>query len=170
MIISREIQFDYGHTLPSHYGFCNQLHGHRGKVVAFFSGDIIDDTTSSENGMVTDFSVLKDILHVAVKDKIDHAFAIWGDEWEDTIDLELNEDNSRGFPPNIKKVRISTRAFVEARNTKVLVLDKPPTAEVLGTWAYQQIKKEIENRKLSIELNSIHWYETPNNFAVINEA
>ena len=42
MYVSRSIELDYGHTLPNHYSFCNQIHGHRAKVIAVVEGDIVN--------------------------------------------------------------------------------------------------------------------------------
>lgn len=166
-VISREIQFDYGHTLPSHYGFCNQLHGHRGKLIAFFSGELTRDASSSENGMVMDFSAIKDILNQYVKDKIDHAFAIWKNESADEVFIPEYRNGEK-----VGSIRITTLEFVKIRNKKVLILDDPPTAEVLVDWAYREICKGLEvinyNRKNKITLESVQWHETPNNIAIRN--
>ena len=62
MIISRKIELDYGHTLPNSFSFCNQLHGHRGTVVATVEGKIIDRKGDLQEDMVMDFKLLNDIM------------------------------------------------------------------------------------------------------------
>jgi len=47
MQISRKIEIDYGHTLPNHYSFCNQLHGHRGVIVATIEGPVVTEKGDS---------------------------------------------------------------------------------------------------------------------------
>jgi 6-pyruvoyltetrahydropterin/6-carboxytetrahydropterin synthase len=144
MLITKEIQLDYGHTLPNHYSFCNQLHGHRARVLATVSGEICADKGSSSQGMVLDFSILKKIMMEKIHGILDHGFAVWK---EDKKDLD----------------------FVLERNTKVLVTDEPPTAEYLAKWAFNQIKAGLEDSK-GIFLMEVQWYETPNSVACYSAA
>jgi len=137
MRISRKIEIDYGHTLPNSFSFCNQLHGHRGVVVASVEGPVIQREGDGEEGMVMDFKFLKDIMVRQIHDVLDHGFAVWKDDRED---LE----------------------FILKRNTRVLVTDEPPTAECLAKWAFNQIQNRLPNE---VRLKEVTWYETPNNWA-----
>ena len=98
MRISRKIEIDYGHTLPNSFSFCNQLHGHRGVIVATVEGQMINRKGDGEEGMVMDFKFLKEIMLDHIHDKLDHGFAVWKDDLED---LE----------------------FITKRNSRVLVTD-----------------------------------------------
>lgn len=137
MRISRKIEIDYGHTLPNSFSFCNQLHGHRGVVVATVEGSVIQQEGDGEEGMVMDFKFLKDIMIRHIHDVLDHGFAVWKDDRED---LE----------------------FILKRNTRVLITDEPPTAECLARWAFNQIRNKLPNE---VQLKEVTWYETPNNWA-----
>lgn len=137
MRISRKIEIDYGHTLPNHFSFCNQLHGHRGVVVATIEGPVIEKSGDSQEGMVMDFRFLKEIMVERVHDRLDHGFAVWKDDRED---LE----------------------FILKRNTRVLVTDEPPTAEYLAKWAFSEISSHLPE---GVRLTNLRWYETPNNWA-----
>lgn len=141
--IQRQIELDYGHTLPNHFAFCNQIHGHRAKVIAEVEGDIIQDKNSSSQGMVLDFKFMKKIMMEKIHDVLDHGFAVWA---EDAQDL----------------------AFISKRNKKFVVTPEPPTAEYLAKWAYLQFVEGLEQEKLDnkITLNSLTWYETPNACAI----
>lgn len=140
-VISKKIELDYGHTLPNHYSFCNQIHGHRASVVAFVRGKIIDDKTSSSHGMVYDFKILKELMMTKIHDVLDHGFAVWKD---DKDDLE----------------------FITRRNKKFIVTDDPPTAEYLANWAFDQIFEDLVLE--GIELIKVEWWETPNSCAICN--
>lgn len=140
-IITKEIELDYGHTLPNHYSFCSQLHGHRAKVIAGVTGKLNETEGDSSQGMIFDFKILKDVLKKYVHDVLDHGFAVWKDDTED-------------------------REFIEKRNEKVLVTDLPPTAEVLARWAYNQVKLNLPKE---INLVYIDWYETPTSCARYSE-
>jgi 6-pyruvoyltetrahydropterin/6-carboxytetrahydropterin synthase len=137
MQISRKIEIDYGHTLPNHFSFCNQLHGHRGVVVATVEGPVVVRSGDSEEGMVMDFRFLKEIMVEHIHNRLDHGFAVWREDHED---LE----------------------FILKRNTRVLVTDDPPTAEYLAKWAFNEIRTHLPE---GISLHNVRWYETPNNWA-----
>lgn len=142
MRISRKIEIDYGHTLPNSASFCNQLHGHRGVIVATIDGDMIRRPGDSQQGMVMDFNFLKELMTIHIHDRLDHGFAVWKD---DTDDLD----------------------FILNRNSRVLVTDEPPTAESLAQWAFRQINPHLPE---GITLVNLRWYETPNNWADYNES
>lgn len=131
--ISREIGLDYGHTLPNHFSFCNQLHGHRGRVIATVEGEVNTSEGSSSQGMVFDFKILKELMVSEIHDPLDHGFAVWE---KDTKDLE----------------------FVVNRNTKYLITPEPPTAEYLAKWAFQQLASKLPKE---LTLVDVKWYETP---------
>ncbi|TLU82890.1 MAG: 6-carboxytetrahydropterin synthase [Chlorobium sp.] len=137
MRISRKIEIDYGHTLPNSYSFCNQIHGHRGVVIATVEGSVIHRRGDGEEGMVMDFKFLKEIMVTHIHERLDHGFAVWKHDYED---LE----------------------FITKRNSRVLVTDDPPTAECLAKWAFNEIRHRLP---AGITLKQIRWYETPNNFA-----
>ncbi len=52
-----EEHFDAAHYLPNYHGKCEQLHGHRFKVVARFQAEKLDET-----GLAYDFAQLKQHL------------------------------------------------------------------------------------------------------------
>lgn len=135
--VTRKIELDYGHTLPDHYSFCSEIHGHRATVEATVSGTMTEDKGASDNGMVFDFKYLKEAMVNEIHDEIDHGFAVWE---EDDVTLE----------------------FITERNTNVLVMENPPTAEALSKWAFEQVEPELPDK---VELESIVWYETPNNWS-----
>lgn len=138
MEVKRYIELDYGHTLPNHYSFCNQLHGHRGRVEVTVVGDICTKSDDSSEGMVLDFKIIKELLMEKIHDVLDHGFAVWIKDVEDL-------------------------AYVKKRNNKVLITQEPPTAEVLAKWAYNQLASSI--RKHGLQLKSVSWRETPSSVA-----
>lgn len=132
--IRRKIELDYGHTLPNHFSFCNQLHGHRAVVVATVCGEVNEGVNGSSQGMVLDFKILKDIMMEKIHGVLDHGFAVWR---YDRKDLE----------------------FIKDRNDKLLITEEPPTAEYLAKWAYHQLLGSLPQ---DLILRSVEWFETPN--------
>src|ERR1035437_8369504 len=116
--LSREIGVDYGHTLPNHFSFCNQIHGHRGRIIATVEGDVDTSEGSSSRGMVFDFKILKALMTTEIHDVLDHGFAVWDKDVKD-------------------------RDFVVARNTKVLINDEPTTAAQLAQGGFVQLEKKL---------------------------
>lgn len=135
--VTRKIGIDYGHTLPNHFSFCSQIHGHRGTIEMTVEGPIQDE--GSSEGMVMDFHFLKEALMEEVHDVLDHEFAVWE---EDTGTLE----------------------YIKERNNDPVILEDPPTAENLAKWAYNRIQ-DSDHIPEDCELVRIRWQETPNNWA-----
>ena len=148
MIIYKSIEVDYGHTLPKHNGFCNQLHGHRGKVEVGFTAENLD-----QQGMIVDFGFIKKILMEKIHSVVDHAFIVWEN---DTDKHEIKTQNGSVF--------VSTLEFVKSRNEKILVTEEQPTAEYLAKWSFFEIYKALRDIA-QIKIVSVKWWETPNNVA-----
>jgi len=66
MVIIKKFSFDAAHYLPSYNGKCERLHGHTYGLVVKVEGK------PDAEGMVMDFSRLKDIVTEKVLDKLDH--------------------------------------------------------------------------------------------------
>jgi 6-pyruvoyltetrahydropterin/6-carboxytetrahydropterin synthase len=63
-----ESHFDAAHKLISHWGKCEELHGHTWKLEVFVTGEKLDDT-----GILVDFEILKEKLSKVVEG-LDHKF------------------------------------------------------------------------------------------------
>lgn len=162
MKIKRSIDLDYGHVLPDYCGFCNQVHGHRAKVVASFIGDVNVLVGDASNGMVVDFSVCKKIMVNKISNVLDHGFALWRYDHKDII------IKSPAVPPDTSSgMFVSMYDFILSRNDRVLLCDLPPTAEYLSWWAYGEIAAGLEEFfHKDIICGEVEWHETPNNIAV----
>lgn len=68
MLIAKEFTFDCAHRLPNYKGLCANLHGHTYKMIVSLNGKI------KEDGMIIDFSVLKQKVNDKVIKLIDHKF------------------------------------------------------------------------------------------------
>jgi 6-pyruvoyltetrahydropterin/6-carboxytetrahydropterin synthase len=137
MRISRKIEVDYGHTLPNHFSFCNQIHGHRAAVIATVEGKVNKQKGNSSEGMVFDFKILKKIMNEKICEVLDHGFAVWEKDHEDL-------------------------AFIKKRNKRYLITSEPPTAEFLAKWAFEQIKESLPRE---IRIIKVEWHETPSCYA-----
>ena len=142
MFITRRLEFDSGHRIPDHQSQCRHLHGHRYAIEITLSGDIIDKAGDAANGMVMDFSQVKDIAKTHLVDAWDHAFlAFRGD-----------------------------RAIVDFLTSlpghKTVLLDRVPTAENLAQIAFDILDAAYRDTYGNhLRLKRVRLYETPNCWA-----
>lgn len=142
MQITTRLEFDAGHRIPCHKSQCRNLHGHRYAIEITLSGAIIHQENTSENGMVMDFSDVKQIARASVVDEWDHAFLVYKDDIE-----VLNFLNT--LP-----------------NHKTVVFSSVPTAENMAAKAFEILNsqyKDVYGNHLKLE--RVRLYETPNSWA-----
>ena len=142
MQITTRLEFDAGHRIPDHKSQCRNLHGHRYALEITLSGDIISQENASENGMVMDFSDVKQIARNSVVDVWDHAFLVYKDD----------------------------KAVLDFLNTlpnhKTVIFPSVPTAENMAAEAFRILKnqyKDVYGNHLKLE--RVRLFETPNSWA-----
>lgn len=135
--ISKEVEFDAGHRVPNHESKCKHPHGHRYRVRATLEGDIVEDPTSPEHGMLTDFSFVKQILTSQVHDLFDHSFVIHQDDKE-LLDL------------------------LDGHGWRIVITTLVPTAENIARMAWDSIADCLDGR---LRLVEIAVWETPTSVA-----
>lgn len=139
MLITRRLEFDSGHRIPSHKSQCRHLHGHRYALEITLSGRIIETEGASDQGMVMDYSDVKLIAQRELVDLWDHAFLVYKN---DLVVLNFLQS----IPGH-----------------KTVVLDSPPTAENLAMFAFNILDAAYAQNNLRLE--RVRLYETPNNWA-----
>lgn len=142
MLITRRLEFDAGHRIPSHASQCRHLHGHRYAIEITLSGKIIETEGLSEQGMVMDFSEVKDIARRRLVDHWDHAFLVYQND----------------------------RAVIDFLATlpghKTVVLAAVPTAENLAVEAFRILDAAYRDTYGNqLRLERVRLFETPNNWA-----
>ncbi|MDN5753056.1 MAG: 6-carboxytetrahydropterin synthase QueD [Nitrosospira sp.] len=142
MLITRRLEFDAGHRIPSHNSQCRHLHGHRYAVEITLSGDIITETGAAEQGMVMDYSEVKRIACTALVDEWDHAFLVYSKDMVVLQFLRSLEDH------------------------KTVVLEVPPTAENLALIAFRILDAAYQDTYGNhLRLEQVRLFETPNCWA-----
>ena len=142
MLITRRLEFDAGHRIPQHKSQCRHLHGHRYALEITLSGEVIQTEGASEQGMVMDFSDVKDIALQKIANVWDHAFLVYRG---DTQVLEF----LNSIPGH-----------------KTVVMDSVPTAENLALAAFKILDAAyIDVYGNHLRLERVRLYETPNNWA-----
>ena len=72
--LKTEASFDSAHFLADYHGKCENLHGHRWRVVAYLRTPVLGDA-GTERDMVCDFGVFKRALR-ALAEEFDHTFLV----------------------------------------------------------------------------------------------
>jgi 6-pyruvoyltetrahydropterin/6-carboxytetrahydropterin synthase len=139
-IISKEIEFDAGHRVPLHESKCKNPHGHRYKVRATISGELI--TEGPESGMVRDFGNIKALLTRYVHDVYDHGFMIYTDD--------------EAMVPFVEMAIL--------QRWKVIITDFIPTAECLAKSIFETLQANGLPNLVEITV-----FETPTSTASYSE-
>lgn len=142
MLITRRLEFDAGHRIPDHKSQCRHLHGHRYAIEITLSGGIIDKDGDAANGMVMDFSQVKELAKTHLVDLWDHAFLVY------------------------RKDRTVADFLATLPDHKTVVLDCVPTAENLARLAFDILAPVYQDTYGNqLRLAQVRLYETPNCWA-----
>ncbi len=146
MQVVKIIQWDMGHRVMNHRSICKGLHGHRYRAEICIQGDMIDVEGVSEEGMVVDFSDIKEIALSFIHSKLDHAFMVW-DKDEEMINF-----------------------FNSSKGHKPIIVPFTPTAENVAKYIFETLSpKIIDNYGNGLHLMSVKVWETPTSYAVYSE-
>ena len=66
-LVTKRIDFCYGHRLLNYAGKCRHLHGHNARVEVDIESNQLD-----QRGMVYDFSDIKEVIKKWIDDTLDH--------------------------------------------------------------------------------------------------
>ncbi len=142
MLITRRLEFDAGHRIPDHKSQCRHLHGHRYAIEITLSGHIIDLAGDAANGMVMDFSQVKQLAQAHLVNEWDHAFLAYAGDTEIVNFL-------RSLPDH-----------------KTVILNRVPTAENLARIAFETLDTVYRDTYGNeLRLDRVRLYETPNCWA-----
>lgn len=136
--VTREFPFEMAHVLSGYDGPCRNVHGHSYRLFVTLSGTPVSDRQNPKNGMVIDFTDLKQIVRKEIINIFDHAI---------TVSSYYNEGN----PEAIKKLFGNT-----------IIVDYQPTCENLVADFAERIRKQLPDR---VKLYSLKLYETASSFA-----
>ena len=153
MMLKRVIEFNT----------CYNFLGYSCRIICTFEG------TLNRDGMVEDFSYLKQVMMKEIHDVADHSYIVWSGDTEEiditnVCTMRFIKDATSDMHINLSFVGISSLDFLKASGKKVLVTDDPPTAETLAKYFGEKVRMAILDKPFY--LHSLEWWETPNNCAV----
>ncbi len=115
--LKTEASFDSAHFLTDYYGKCENLHGHRWRVVVYLGQEQLQEEGTMRD-MVLDFGVFKREVR-ALADALDHTFLV--------------EEGS---------LKPQTLAALESEGFSLTVLPFRTTAENLARWFFDQLAQK----------------------------
>jgi 6-pyruvoyltetrahydropterin/6-carboxytetrahydropterin synthase len=136
--VTREFTFEMAHVLTNYNGPCRNVHGHSYRLFVTLSGIPVNDSNNPKNGMVIDFTELKDIVLKKIINQFDHSVVISND-----FDKE--------------KKGMMTKTF---GNT--VIVDYQPTCENLVADFAGRLKNVLPE---GVHLHSLKLFETAKSYA-----
>jgi 6-pyruvoyltetrahydropterin/6-carboxytetrahydropterin synthase len=136
--VTKEFSFEMAHALWNYDGPCRNVHGHSYNLFVTLSGVPNDDPGNPKNGMVIDFTDLKNIVKEKIVNVFDHAIVM-----------------SRRFEK--EKSEMFAKMF---GNT--VIVDYQPTCENLVSDFAVRIAPYLPT---GVSLHSLKLYETATSFA-----
>lgn len=136
--VTKVFTMDFAHALFGYNGPCKNIHGHTYHLSVTLLGKTDQDISKSTQGMVLDFSELKQIVHESIIDSFDHA-------------LVINE-----------KAPYAQLGIFDSEFEKIIRLDFQPTCENLLLHFVDLIQNKFD---FNPKLMSMRLDETPTSYA-----
>lgn len=132
--VTKTFRVSCGHRLSKHPGLCKNFHGHNLKIEVTVSSRYLN-----ENGMVVDFSELKNAIQGIVGDW-DHA-------------LFLNVDDKEWVE------------FMKQKEMKILLVPGEPTAEQMCWDLFLALRSKMEGHAKPIHIRRVRIWENDDSMA-----
>jgi 6-pyruvoyltetrahydropterin/6-carboxytetrahydropterin synthase len=131
--VTREFSFEMAHALKNYDGPCRNVHGHSYRLFVTLTGTPVTVAENPKNGMVIDFTELKDIVLKKIISLFDHSVVVSNDYGRDKMEM-------------MKKTFGNT-----------VVVDYQPTCENLVADFAERLKDEMPE---GVKLHSLRLFET----------
>ncbi|MEO6902427.1 MAG: 6-carboxytetrahydropterin synthase [Bacteroidia bacterium] len=115
--VTKEFTFEIAHALYGYDGPCKNIHGHSYQLSVTLKGKPVNDNLSPKNGMVVDFSIIKNIVTAEIIEPCDHA-------------LILNNKTSKTLTSSLE-------------NQKLIQVDFQPTCENLIIYFVSKLQNSL---------------------------
>lgn len=130
-----------GHRIPNHKSKCKNLHGHTYNLEVAVNGQTVSDKGVSDEGMVIDYTDLKETINSEVVDLLDHAFMIYNEDEYLEMFIKLDREGQ-----------------------KIVFVNFIPTAENIAKWIFEILNSSFNKKHITLEKVTV--YETPTSSAI----
>ena len=139
--VTKEFTFEAAHALYNYDGQCSNIHGHSYRLFVTVKGSPVCDINHPKNGMVMDFSCLKEIVNRHVIEPLDHSLMVYN--------LSPQAD-------------IRTSLAGKGVGMKIVECPYPPTCEMLLSDLAVKTKASLPD---GVELHRLRLHETATSYA-----
>ena len=136
--VTKRFHFEMAHTLYEYDGLCRNIHGHSYNLEITIAGEPKSEAGHPKDGMVIDFSDLKEIVKSNIITRFDHALMV-----------------NRVVPENQMELLRQT-------TDRIIIVDFQPTTENIVTYIAGILQQHLPS---DVTLFSIRLYETVTSFA-----
>lgn len=136
--VTKRFHFEMAHTLFEYDGLCRNIHGHSYNLEVTLIGEPRNEPNHPKDGMVIDFSELKEMVKTHIVNRFDHA-------------LMLN----RLIPEKQQEILRQT-------SDRIIIVDFQPTSENIVAFIAKILQQHLP---AGVTLFSIRLYETVTSFA-----
>jgi 6-pyruvoyltetrahydropterin/6-carboxytetrahydropterin synthase len=136
--VTKRFHFEMAHTLYKYDGLCRNIHGHSYYLEVTISGEPRNEPGHPKDGMVIDFSDLKNVVKTQVINRFDHALMV-----------------SRLVPDKQQELLRQT-------TERIIVVDFQPTSENIVVYISEILQQHLP---VGVNLFNIRLYETETSFA-----
>ena len=136
--VTKRFHFEMAHTLFEYDGLCRNIHGHSYNLEVTLLGDPRNEPGHPKDGMVLDFSELKEIVKSCIVSRFDHALMV-----------------NRLVPEEQKNLLKKT-------TDRLIEVGFQPTSENIAAYIAEILQQHLP---AGVTLLSIRLYETVTSFA-----
>ena len=136
--VTKRFHFEMAHTLYEYDGLCRNIHGHSYNLEVTLIGEPRNESLHPKDGMVLDFSDLKDIVKTQIVSRFDHALMV-----------------NKVVPKNQLELLSKT-------TNRLIVVEFQPTSENIAAYIAEILQQHLP---VGVTLFSIRLYETVTSFA-----
>ena len=172
MLVTKQIEIDMSHRVFQHKSKCFSPHGHRYFIEVGVDDKIIDIKGDSSEGMVIDFSDLKEIMMLVLDKNYDHGVVISDKDYifkyclVDSLKLLEDEEVCNIIKNKIPKFKELLEQYNKdkKRHWKINIINSIPTAENLAKHWFFLINLELLEKGISLKYIKV--WETPTSTAI----
>jgi len=136
--VTKRFHFEMAHTLYEYDGLCRNIHGHSYNLEVTLIGEPRQQSGHPKDGMVLDFSDLKNIVRSEIVGRFDHALMV-----------------NRLIPE-------SQLELLQKTTDRIILVEFQPTTENIVAYIAKILQQHLPP---GVSLYSIRLYETVTSFA-----
>jgi 6-pyruvoyltetrahydropterin/6-carboxytetrahydropterin synthase len=134
--ITKEFKFEMAHALHGYDGLCKNIHGHSYKLWVTVKGEVRNKNGHVKDGMVIDFSELKEIVKPEIIDKYDHSLVLNANSPHALIDLSAFEKVFYlPYQPTSENLVMDFATIIQSKIPKRIILCKVVLSETASSFA-----------------------------------